>query len=152
MGEILSSAIAFIRARRSSGLALALLCLCLTPLVQAQQSNAPQQDADLAADDIIEILQQNPELLADAKAQIVSQLRDRGYPITERELTDERLFNEIRSDDRARHVMSEQLKMRGYGTNQSTEPSGQNQQRAPVAKPSPQGPQPGGAYPGNAGC
>jgi protein involved in polysaccharide export with SLBB domain len=73
------------------------------------------QDEDLPADDIVEILQQNPELLAEAKAQIVAQLRDRGYPVTDRSITDDRLFAEIRSDDRARHIMSDELKKRGFG-------------------------------------
>jgi protein involved in polysaccharide export with SLBB domain len=80
---------------------------------QQAQQQAPQ-DTELTADEIIELLQQDPQLLADAKSQIVSQLRDRGYAVTEREITDDRLFSQIRSDDRARHLMSEELKKRGY--------------------------------------
>lgn len=82
---------------------LSLLSLLAAPCLRAQTA----QEEDFPADDIIEILQQNPEILAEAKAEIVAQLRDRGYPVTDRTLTDDRLFSEIRSDDRARHAMSE---------------------------------------------
>ncbi len=80
-----------------------------------QQPAQAAQDQDLPADDIIEILQENPDLLAEAKAEIAAQLRDRGYPVSDRQITDDRLFQEIRSDDRARHVMSDELKKRGFG-------------------------------------
>src|SRR5215831_6455701 len=96
---------------------LSLLSLAVAPCLRAQTA---QQEEDLPADDIIEILQQNPEILAEAKAEIVAQLRDRGYPVTDRTLTDDRLFSEIRSDDRARHAMSEELKKRGFGVEQES--------------------------------
>src|SRR5262249_56834659 len=73
------------------------------------------QDEDLPADDIIEILQQNPALFAAAKAEIVARLRDRGYPVTDRSITDDRLFSEIRSAERARHAMGHALKQRAPG-------------------------------------
>lgn len=88
-----------------------------------------QQDADLSADEIIQILQENPDVLAEAKSEILAQLQDRGYPITARELTDQRLFDQIRSDDRARHVMSDELKRRGFG--------GEETQGASSPQPSP---------------
>ena len=113
---------------------------------QANQQQAPAEDAELSADEIIQILRENPDVLADAKAEIVAQLRDRGYPITERELSDERLFNEIRSDERARKAMSDQLKSRGFTGGGETEM--QPQQPAPAAtrpaSPAPSA-QPGGA-------
>src|SRR5262249_19292970 len=94
-------------------------------------AQAAAQEEDLPADDIIEILQQNPDLLAEAKAQIVAHLRDRGYAVNERSITDDRLFAEIRSDDRARHVMSDELKRRGFGTEQSVESQAQPQPTPP---------------------
>src|SRR5262244_4305590 len=107
---------------RRSYIAVALLCLLAIPSRGIAQAAA--QDEDLPADDIIEILQQNPDLLAEAKAQIVAQLRDRGYPVNERSITDDRLFSEIRSDDRARHAMSEELKRRGFGVEvESSQPA-----------------------------
>ena len=115
-------------------LAIAFLCLAVLPLAYAQQ----QQDTDLPAEDIIEILQQSPDLLSEAKAEIVSELQNRGYAVTEREITDDRLFNQIRSDDRVRHMMSEALKQRGYGVEQQPEAAGGQTQRPAGAQPSPQ--------------
>jgi protein involved in polysaccharide export with SLBB domain len=129
--------------------ALTLLVFLLASWVMPAQS---AQDEDLPADEIIEILQQNPDLLAAAKAEIVAQLRDRGYPVTDRSITDDRLFSEIRSDERARHVMSDALKQRGFGMDQAQAGS-----QPPAAQPAP--PQPAttgagqttpGAQPGNA--
>jgi len=89
---------------------------------QAGQAN------DLSADDIIQILQDNPDLLAEAKSEIAAQLRDRGYTVTESEITDERLFNEISSDPRVQHLMSVALKQRGYGsTDQNAQPSAEQE-------------------------
>ncbi len=86
-----------------------------------------QQNTAFTADEIIQILQESPELLADAKTQIVAALRDRGYPVTERDITDDRLFSTIQTDDRARQLLSDELKKRGYvpeaaATDQSTQP------------------------------
>src|SRR5262249_42242018 len=110
-------------------LALAGLSMAASPSLAAQSP----QDQDLPAEDIIAILQQNPELLAEAKAQIVAQLRDRGYPVTERSITDDRLFAEIRSDDRARHAMSDELKKRGFGAEDPAQPAAAQQQLAAQA-------------------
>ena len=73
------------------------------------------QDADLSAEEIIQILQQNPDVLADAKAEIVNQLRDRGYNVSEPDITDDRLFSQIRSDDRVRQIAANELAKRGFG-------------------------------------
>jgi protein involved in polysaccharide export with SLBB domain len=119
------------RVLRLSCPTLVLLCFALAwffvsaPATRAQSPQQPQaaQDQDLPAGDIIEILQQNPDLLAAAKAEIAAQLRDRGYPVSDRQITDDRLFKEIRSDDRARHVMSEELKKRGFGVEENPPPA-----------------------------
>lgn len=76
---------------------------------------AQQEDTSLSAEAIIQILQENPDLLAEAKSQIVAALRERGMPVVESDITDDRLFSQIRSDDRVRLAMSDELKMRGYG-------------------------------------
>src|SRR6266566_3539139 len=110
----------------------------------AQQAQPAQQDTDLSADDIIQILQDDPALLADAKSQIVAQLRDRGYAVTEKEITNERLFSEIRSDDRARIAMSNELKKRGYGVQQDNEPAIDQQNPNGQKPPAPQKALPGG--------
>ena len=79
------------------------------------------QEADLSAEEIIQILQQNPDVLADAKAEIVSQLRDRGYNVSERDITDDRLFSQIRSDDRVRQLAANELAKRGFGPAQEAD-------------------------------
>jgi protein involved in polysaccharide export with SLBB domain len=83
---------------------------------QAQQS--PAESPSLSADEIIQILQENPDLLAEAKAEIVVKLTERGYAVRETDVTDDRLFSEIRSDDRVRLALSTELKKRGYGNDE----------------------------------
>jgi protein involved in polysaccharide export with SLBB domain len=99
-----------LRSRVRLGFLLALVVFCI---VLTGKSFA--QDADLSAEEIIQILQQNPDVLAEAKAEIVSQLRDRGYNVSERDITDDRLFSQIRSDDRVRQIAANELTKRGFG-------------------------------------
>ena len=113
------------------GCLLALVVFCL---VLSGKSFA--QDNDLSAEEIIQILQQNPDVLAEAKAEIVSQLRDRGYNVSERDITDDRLFSQIRSDDRVRQIAANELTKRGFG------PAQQGDQ-TPDEQIVPSAPQPG---------
>jgi protein involved in polysaccharide export with SLBB domain len=99
-----------LRSRVRLGFLLALVVFCI---VLTGKSFA--QDADLSAEEIIQILQQNPDVLAEAKAEIVSQLRDRGYNVSESDITDDRLFSQIRSDDRVRQIAANELTKRGFG-------------------------------------
>jgi protein involved in polysaccharide export with SLBB domain len=91
---------------------------------QQSQEQPPADNGPLSADEIIQILQDNPDLLAEAKAEIVSKAEERGYTITEAEITDDRLFSQIRSDDRVRLAISDELKQRGFGA-QEQQPAGQ---------------------------
>src|SRR5580765_6163177 len=108
------------------GFLFALVMFCI---VLAGKSFA--QEADLAAEEIIQILQQNPDVLADAKAEIVSQLRDRGYNVSERDITDDRLFSQIRSDDRVRQLAANELAKRGFGSSQQQGDQSTDQQTEP---------------------
>jgi protein involved in polysaccharide export with SLBB domain len=111
--------------RRFLAVVLFLSSLIAAPLGgQGTAAVGSIQDRDLPAEDIIAILQQNPDVLAEAKVQIAQQLRDRGYAISDRAITNDRLFSEIRSDDRARHMMSEELKKRGLGDEENAQPQG----------------------------
>ncbi|HEV1995871.1 MAG TPA: SLBB domain-containing protein [Candidatus Acidoferrum sp.] len=92
--------------------ALIALCSCA---IHPPAAVAQQEDTSLSAEAIIQILQENPDILAEAKSQIVAALRERGLAVSESDITDERLFSQIRSDDRVRLVMSDELKQRGYG-------------------------------------
>lgn len=111
-------------------LAVALFCICFAGILNAQQQQqqAPQQQQQqsesepLSADEIIQILQNNPDLLAEAKAEIVAKAQERGLTVTEAEITDERLYSQIRSDDRARLAVSDELKKRGFGQPAQEEP------------------------------
>jgi len=94
--------------------ALVVFCIVLT-------GKSFAQEADLSAEEIIQILQQNPDVLAEAKAEIVSQLRDRGYNVSERDITDDRLFSQIRSDDRVRQLAANELAKRGFVPAQETD-------------------------------
>ncbi len=137
----MNPAFLILRPARTIAITLVCLSLLLAGAAHAQQQPSQQQqqqpqDADLSADEIIQTLQENPELLADAKAEIVAQLQNRGYAISAREVTDQRLFDQIRSDDRVRHVMSEALKQRGYGAAESNAtPAAASP--SPAARPSP---------------
>jgi protein involved in polysaccharide export with SLBB domain len=120
------------------------LALLVFSVVFAGRS--PAQETELSAEEIIQILQENPDVLADAKAEIVAQLRDRGYNVSERDITDERLFSQIRSDERVRQLASNELVKRGFGPQQNEEPqaqqpqAGQPGQAQPSPSPTPPGP------------
>jgi protein involved in polysaccharide export with SLBB domain len=94
--------------------ALAAFCIFLT-------GKSFAQDADLSADEIIQILQENPDVLAEAKAEIVNQLRDRGYNVSENDITDDRLFSQIRSDDRVRQIAANELAKLGFSPAQQSD-------------------------------
>src|SRR6478736_3572977 len=110
-GRDLNSSLMRSRMRLACLLALVIFCTVLT-------GKSFAQDSELTADEIIQILQENPDVLADAKAEIVNQLRDRGYNVSENEITDDRLFSQIRSDDRVRQLAANELAKRGFGTAQ----------------------------------
>ncbi len=112
------------------GCLLALVVFCI---VLSGKSFA--QDNDLSAEEIIQILQQNPDVLAEAKAEIVAQLRDRGYNVSENDITDDRLFSQIRSDDRVRQIAANELARRGFGPAQQGEQT-PDEQIVPSAQPS----------------
>jgi len=111
--EILNSLLTGFRLRL-----VCLLALVILNIAFPKKSFAQDQSAGLTADQIIQILQANPDLLADAKAQIVSELQARGYEVSEKDITDDRLFNQIRTNDQVRQGASDELIRRGYGPDQ----------------------------------
>ena len=103
-----------------------LVCLLLSVGAGAQKASVPQDDvALLSSEQIILILQKNPDLLPDAKATMASLLRSRGETV-ESEISTESLYGEIGADAQLRLLLSNDFKKRGY-TGEETE--GQN---APV--------------------
>jgi len=132
---------------------LLLLALVVVSVAFAGKSFA--QDTQLSADEIIQILQNNPDVLANAKSEIVAQLRDRGYNVSEKDITDDRLFSQIRSNDQVRQMASNYLVQLGFGPQQPETATqeqqagqqGQNQNQGQVQGQG-QGGQPQGQYPG----
>lgn len=108
-------------------IAFILICGSLASIGLAQQDDSQT----LPAEQIIQILQQNPDLRDDAKTQMVNVLRDRGYIVTLADITDDRLFSEIRSNDQARVAISDELKQRGYAAQNA------QAQEVPLASPTP---------------
>ena len=106
-----------------------LLALAVFSLAFAGKSFAQTQDTtELSADEIIQILQQNPDVLAEAKSEIAAQLRDRGYNVSDKDITDDRLFGQIRSNDQVRQMASDYLVKLGFGSQQNDETAQQDQQ------------------------
>jgi protein involved in polysaccharide export with SLBB domain len=102
------------------------------------------QETELSAEEIIQILQDNPDVLAEAKTEIVAQLRDRGYNVSAQDITDDRLFSQIRTDDRVRQMAGNELAKRGFGPQSQGAQAGEEEQtvngqgqRQPSAQPSP---------------
>jgi protein involved in polysaccharide export with SLBB domain len=114
-----------------------LLALVVFSLALAGRSFA--QDTELSADEIIQILQNNPDVLANAKTQIVAQLRDRGYNVSEKDITDDRLFGQIRSNDQVRQMASDFLVNAGFSPQPADQTQPQDQQNAPQAQNENQG-------------
>ena len=113
-GRDLNSSLLHGRMRLGFLFALVVFCIVLT-------GKSFAQDSELSANEIIQILQENPDVLAEAKTEIVSQLHDRGYNVSERDITDDRLFSQIRSDDRVRQLAANELAKRGFGPAQENE-------------------------------
>lgn len=130
-----------------------LLALAVFSFAFAGKSFA--QDAGLSADEIIQILQDNPDVLANAKAEIAAQLRDRGYNVTDKDITDDRLFGQIRSNDQVRQMASDYLVQLGFGPQQDqgaaqdqTGQQGQNQNQGQIQGQGQGQGQSQGQYPG----
>ena len=66
------------------------------------------------AEEIVRTLKENPALLADAKSTIAAELTRRNYPVREEDLTDEKVFAQIRSNTEFRKAVAESLQARGY--------------------------------------
>jgi protein involved in polysaccharide export with SLBB domain len=137
--------------------------LALVVFAVAVREKSFAQESDLSAEEIIQIMEDNPDVLADAKAEIVAQLRDRGYNVSVQDVTDDRLFSQIRTDERVRQIASNELTKRGLGPQQqqgeqtgTQEQTGTGQQTGPSAQPSPTPPgrmtgqEPSGNLPGEA--
>ena len=84
------------------------LVILLGPASLAQQS----ENATLPAESVIAILRSNPDLISPMKALAIHFLQTQGVAVAG--MTDEGLFTEIRSDERVRREITDQLRAQGY--------------------------------------
>ncbi|MCU1307207.1 MAG: polysaccharide export protein, partial [Acidobacteriaceae bacterium] len=112
---------------------LLIVVLCTLSCISAAQQ---QTDSNpLSADQVIRILQSNPELLTEAKTQIQNAARDSGYPVNQSDITDDRVFSKVRFDDQFRLTLSTELKERGYGSQPSEDQTESDRPREKLPVP-----------------
>ncbi len=93
----------------------------------ASQSDSSQDDrsrsssadnlavpASLSADQIIHILQQNPDLVVELKSQVTDRLQQQGTPIDANDISDQMLYNQIATNSDLRANITMFLRARGY--------------------------------------
>ena len=93
----------------------------------ASQSDSSQDDrsrsssadnlavpASLSADQIIQILQQNPDLVVELKSQVADRLQQQGTPIDANDISDQMLYNQIATNSDLRANITMFLRARGY--------------------------------------
>jgi len=77
-------------------------------------SNLDAPVAPLPADQIILILQQNPDLLTEVKTQVADYLQEQGTQVNASDITDEMLYNQIQTSASVRANITIFLQARGY--------------------------------------
>jgi protein involved in polysaccharide export with SLBB domain len=77
-------------------------------------SNLDAPVAPLPADQIIQILQQNPDLLMEVKNQVADYLQQQGTQVSASDITDEMLYNQIQTSASVRANITIFLQSRGY--------------------------------------
>src|SRR5882757_716508 len=118
--------------RQNLWLLIVVFCTMFSGLSAGQQ----QPDSNpLSADQIIRILQANPELLADAKTQIQNAALDSGYPVNQSDITDDRVFSKVRSDDQFRLTLSTELEERGFSPQPAEDQSETDRSREKLTVP-----------------
>jgi len=87
----------------------------------SQDDQAPRSGANglavpaaLSADQIIHILQQNPDLVVEIKSQVADRLQQQGTPIDANDISDQMLYNQIETNSDLRANITIFLRARGY--------------------------------------
>jgi protein involved in polysaccharide export with SLBB domain len=94
------------------------------PNSTAMQSNLNTPGAPLPADQIIQILQQNPDLLMEVKNQVADRLQQQGNEVQASDISDEMLYNQISTNDSVRAEISTFLQAQGYAPQGGLQPVG----------------------------
>ena len=76
--------------------------------------NPVGQSASLSADQIIQILQQSPDLVVEVKSQVADRLQQQGSQVEASDITDQMLYNQISTNADLRSNVSMFLRARGY--------------------------------------
>jgi protein involved in polysaccharide export with SLBB domain len=84
------------------------------PRSGAMLSNLNGTSAALPADQIIQILEQNPDLLAEVKDQVAERLQQQGTQVQANDITDEMLYNQIQTNASVRAQITTFLQVQGY--------------------------------------
>jgi protein involved in polysaccharide export with SLBB domain len=77
-------------------------------------SNLDAPVATLPADEIIQILEQNPDLLMEVKSQIADYMQQQGTQVNASDITDEMVYNQIQTSASIRANITIFLQARGY--------------------------------------
>src|ERR1700677_2795677 len=77
-------------------------------------SNLNGAGTALPADQIIQILQQNPDLLAEVKDQVAQRLQQQGTQVQAGDISDEMLYNQIQTNASVRAQITTFLQVQGY--------------------------------------
>lgn len=76
----------------------------------------------LSSDQIIAILQQNPDLTTELKAQLADRMQQQGMQVDPDSISDQELYKEISTNASLRASVSEVLRARGFATNSLPSP------------------------------
>lgn len=79
----------------------------------ARTRSLAQQGGALSSNQIISLLQQNPDLLQEFKAQLADRLQQQGLQVDPNDISDQMLFNQISTNARLRASVSSVLRARG---------------------------------------
>lgn len=77
-------------------------------------SNLGRRNVPMSADQIVQILQGNPDLLVEVKNQVADYLQLQGTQLQANDISDEMLYNQISTNARVRSEISNFLEARGY--------------------------------------
>ena len=72
--------------------------------------------SELSADEIIEIMQQNPDLVLELKSQVADRLQEQGRQIDANDISDEMLYQQIANSAVLRANITTFLRARGYAS------------------------------------
>ena len=89
--------------------------------------------ASLSSDQIIRILQQNPDLVVELKAQVADRLQQQGTPIDANDISDQMLYNQIATNGDLRANITMYLRARGYVSQDDLQSLGSTSSASPEA-------------------